>query len=133
MKAGTCVHFTGIQSHRCKVYIPYSMFTGGIPCIFHNKSPRTGTGCGSYLEPTAEAIAEYEAESEADLARFFKAMVPVGEWIDAQGWSKKNRVSATGTVPCAACGTGTIHVSMAAYNGHVWGKCTTAGCVEWMQ
>ncbi len=133
MRAGTCVHFTGIQHHACKACVPYATVMGtglhGLPCIHANSGP----GCDSYLEPTAEQIAEHDTKVKASLARFLGVMPAVNEWRAAQGWSKKNRVSASGTVPCGACGTGTIHLSMAGCNGHVWGKCTTVGCVEWVE
>ena len=35
-------------------------------------------------------------------------------------------------VECPVC-KGKLHLSHAAVNGHVWGKCETAGCVEWME
>lgn len=37
-----------------------------------------------------------------------------------------------GVVECPVC-EGRLHVSHAAYNGHVWGKCETKGCVSWME
>lgn len=38
----------------------------------------------------------------------------------------------SGTTPCPKCGA-TLHYSVAACNGHVWGKCETDGCLAWMQ
>jgi hypothetical protein len=38
-----------------------------------------------------------------------------------------------GTLPCPICKTGTLHYSVAAYNGHLWGTCTTKDCVRWME
>ena len=37
------------------------------------------------------------------------------------------------TVDCPVCMTGTIHYTVASCNGHMWGKCTTKGCVAWME
>ncbi len=28
---------------------------------------------------------------------------------------------------------GTLHYSVAGYNGHLWGQCTTVGCARWME
>ena len=39
----------------------------------------------------------------------------------------------SGSVPCPDCGTGHILYSVASCNGHVWGQCTTKGCLTWMQ
>lgn len=133
MRKGSCVHFTGIQHQACKEGICYDTVRGlGLPCITGN-APPSGITCPSYLEPTAEQIADWQAKRDASLDRMRKVMLPVSEWRKAQAWSKRNKVSASGTVPCAACGSGTIHLSMAAYNGHVWGRCTTAGCVSWVE
>jgi hypothetical protein len=35
-------------------------------------------------------------------------------------------------VKCPICG-GSLHLSIAAYNGHVWGVCETVGCLAWME
>lgn len=40
--------------------------------------------------------------------------------------------SAAEVVECPAC-NGRLHLSIAAYNGHVHGKCETPGCVSWME
>jgi hypothetical protein len=56
-------------------------------------------------------------------------MPEVAKW---KTWTKKNRVAKQGVIECPAC-KGKLHLSQAAYNGHVWGKCETEGCVSWMQ
>ena len=38
-----------------------------------------------------------------------------------------------GNDPCPACGTGTFHWSIAGYNGHMRGQCTTKGCVNFIE
>ena len=38
-----------------------------------------------------------------------------------------------GQEPCPACGTGMLSWSHSAFNGHVWGECSTEGCVSWME
>ena len=38
----------------------------------------------------------------------------------------------TGVVECPAC-SGQLHLSHAAYNGHVHGRCETEGCLSWME
>ena len=35
-------------------------------------------------------------------------------------------------VECPIC-KGKLLLSQSAYNGHVWGKCETAGCLTWME
>jgi hypothetical protein len=144
MNPGTCIHFTGVQHKACKLGYVYDQLAKPLPCIHSYKKhfpkeqrgqqePCKHTDCKDYLAPTAEQVAEADRRLKERLEYFSRAMGPVSEWRKAQGWSKKNRVSATGKVPCNACGKGEIHLSMAAYNGHVWGKCTTEGCVSWME
>lgn len=35
-------------------------------------------------------------------------------------------------IECPKC-KGRLHLSIAATNGHVWGKCETEGCLAWME
>jgi hypothetical protein len=56
---------------------------------------------------------------------------------DAHRWYKpndqKNCFTGQGSMPCPVCKTGTLRYSRAAYNGHVHGRCSTDGCVAWME
>lgn len=146
MKRHECVHYTGCLNPRtptCKAGVNYRAHAGGdgfgwvkrLPCFtLENGDPAAVVKCDHYFEPTAEEIAAHEAEVQTAIAKMMTAYSGnVRKWREAQGWSKTNRVSAEGTVACEACGTGQIHLSMASYNGHVWGKCTTADCVSWME
>lgn len=144
MNPGTCVHFTGIQHKACKLGYVYDQLQKPLPCIHSHRVnwPKEKRGeqepcnhgeCKDFLAPTPEQVAAHEQEIKERLALLSKAMKPVNEWRAAQNWSKQNRRGAQGTVPCAGCGVGTIYLSMAAYNGHVHGKCTTPGCVSWME
>lgn len=146
MKPGECVHYTGCINPRkpaCDAGVNYREHVGGdgfgwvtrLPCFkLENVDPAKVVKCDKYCEPTAEQIAAHEAEVSAAITKMMVAYSGnVRKWREQQGWSKKNRVSAEGKVPCEACGTGEIHLTMAAYNGHVWGKCTTDGCVSWME
>ena len=48
-------------------------------------------------------------------------------------WRKAHKgKSASEVVECPAC-NGKLHLSISSYNGHVHGKCETAGCVSWME
>ncbi len=37
-----------------------------------------------------------------------------------------------GTIDCPVCKK-QIKYSISGYNGHIWGRCETKGCVNWMQ
>lgn len=53
----------------------------------------------------------------------------------AHRWSKPqdNYFSGSGVIPCPICKSGKVNYSRAAYNGHVHARCSTAGCVAWME
>ncbi len=42
------------------------------------------------------------------------------------------RTSTKGTVNCPICGED-LHFTVAAFNGHVHGKCTTKDCLQWAE
>jgi hypothetical protein len=146
MRADACIHYTGaINPHSkgvCQKGINYRELVGGpiqgwvsrIPCVSMEARGGEKVSCSQFQAPTPEQIAEDKRKTDESMRRFMVAYSgKVREWREAQGWSKKNRVGATGVVPCEACGNGEVHLSMAAYNGHVHGKCTTDGCVSWME
>jgi len=128
-RPGRCQHFTGIQNTTCNAGVVYEQVrvNGPIPCITLNGT--RNDCCPKYREPTPEEIAADEAEFEAVTARYRLVMEAIRGW---RTWTKKNRVAKQEVVECPAC-KGRLHLSQAAYNGHVWGKCETAGCVDWMQ
>lgn len=129
MRAGTCVHFNGVQHDKCAADVAYASVRGEgpIPCLTLNGKRRDC--CAKYQEPTPEQVAESEREIEEALDRMRLVMVAVRPW---RTWSKQNRVAKEGVIECPAC-KGRLHLSQAAYNGHVWGKCETKGCASWME
>jgi len=46
---------------------------------------------------------------------------------------KKPKQHICGEMVCPKCGTGTIHYSVASYNGHVHARCSTNKCVFFIQ
>lgn len=75
-------------------------------------------------------MGEARADGFESAMRQMRLVGPVvSKW---RTWTKKNRVAKQEVVECPAC-KGRLHLSQAAYNGHVWGKCETADCVEWME
>lgn len=143
MNPGSCVHFTGIQNKSCKRGFEYDSLSRPLPCIRSNtvhfpkerrgeQTPCVHSECSEYLAPTPEQLAEDERETAAWVARTLKGLRLASEWRTAKGWSKSNRVSAQEVVTCPVC-NGRLHLSLAAYNGHVHGACETKGCIRWMQ
>lgn len=124
-KIGRCIHFTGIQNKTCKAGVSYDSFDGVLPCI----TVADARLCEKYQDPTPEQIAESKAAHDASMERFRTVMMGIRGW---RTWTKKNRVAKQEVIECPAC-KGRLHLSQAAYNGHVHGQCETKGCVSWME
>jgi hypothetical protein len=152
MKKGTCKHYTGFTLFRtagqCRAGVNYRDVTPDpdtsgcalrIPChtVCNFYQPgqlaefaRRGT-CAKYEEPTDAEVAAHEAEIEAMIAKSeaqMAATTPLLKRIKkdhkGQDWQ--------GVEVCPVCG-GKLHLSHAAYNGHVHGRCETEDCLNWME
>lgn len=122
-----CQHFNGIQNERCKADVLYQK-KGPMPCWTNEPKP-SGWTCEK-LSPMTREQAEADFEDlERSMARFRLVMAAVTPW---RTWTKQNRVAKQGVIECPAC-KGRLHLSQAAYNGHVWGQCETPGCAQWME
>lgn len=130
-----CRYFNGVQNVRCQAGVKYDDFANRdllIPCLNVVPLPTAKRPMGTcdkrecYTEADMDAR---DAKIEASHARHRKA-APVITQIRA---ANKGR-SASGTIPCPACdGKGTLHWRISGYNGHMAGRCTTAGCLNWME
>ena len=100
------------------------------PCLGGHELDDAKTVCPSWIRRTRE---QGEARADAFDAAI-KRMEMAGPIVTAwRTWSKTNRVSKQEIIDCpTGCG-GKLHLSQAAYNGHVHGKCTTNGCLSWME
>ena len=65
-----------------------------------------------------------------DLAVFMKAVAAVHAHAKAKGLGRGN--GGTGKVKCPLC-QGKLKYSVASVTGHLWGACTTEGCIRWME
>ena len=45
----------------------------------------------------------------------------------------KPKESVQDEMECPICQKGVLHFSISSSNGHIWGRCTTKGCVAFMQ
>lgn len=150
MKRGTCKHFTGIgydDDNRCCAagvryndVIPNPELPGSgyrVPCIRERKPSAhqlrvlqefgPAGACDKYEEPTEAELATDKQERDAALANWMLVLpliVEVKQEHEGQHWK--------GIKECPVC-KGRLHMSHAASNGHVWGKCETEGCVAWME
>jgi hypothetical protein len=75
---------------------------------------------------TAEEI----AEEEADIRRLVLRMKTISPFINA--WRNKPPKGKQEVIECPVC-KGKLHLSQAAYNGHVHAHCETANCINFME
>lgn len=91
-----------------------------------------GNAIGWTLEEVKASLPTKEqADAEMDgLSDSLRAMSACHEDAKTRGLKKGN--GGRGQIECPIC-KGNLHYSVASYNGHLWGKCETEGCVAWMQ
>lgn len=127
----------------CKAGVVYTKLTrdeelgerGSIlrrPCIrdHHDEDNRKGQPlceCPYLQWPTREESEEAEREHE----HYMKLMLAAVDSVAAIRVDHKGK-DWCGVVVCPIC-KGKLHVRHSGYNGHVWGKCETDGCVSWVE
>lgn len=137
-----CVHFTGVMQKTCKAGMVYDevdkdlriAYRMGLPCIkpskpdeFDRLAGRAQCPCQHLRFPAPEEVQKELDAIERETQRFMiaeKAVRPIREKYKGQDWR--------GIIECPIC-KGKLHVTHSAYNGHVWGKCETEGCVAWIE
>lgn len=83
--------------------------------------------CGKY-EPFTEAeLLQQDREMETAMARMMLTIPLIGDIKE-----KHAGTNWQGVVECPVC-KGNLHMSHSGYNGHVWGRCETEGCLSWME
>jgi hypothetical protein len=130
---GWCIHFRSIgQFDTCEVGVSYNDFHGTPfaerPCFLLKGKPKPGAkSCPHLRLPTAEEMAAHEIWVQGHMGKVATVMKGIAPWRQ-----KHKGKSAREVVECPAC-RGRLHLSIAAYNGHVHGRCETDGCVNWME
>ena len=132
-----CQHYEGRNIIKddgcCNAGVRYHDVGGNAlerPCLGGHNMPNALQLCPKWVRNTLEqGIARHE-EIEGALNRMRVVGPVVGKW---RTWTKKNRVAKEEVIDCPTGCSGKLHLSQSAYNGHVWGKCTTEGCVSWME
>lgn len=66
----------------------------------------------------------------AEIEEAMNQMAVVGPVVAK--WRKRKPIGKAEVIECPVC-KGRLHLSQSSYNGHVHGKCETAGCVSWME
>lgn len=135
-----CIHYLGISDGKggfrdaCEAGVKYERWRGqGFdkqPCFLHKKTGESLPGaltCEHLRRPTKEEIAAHEGWAKARTDRMGIVMRGIRPWRDAHKGKSAQEV-----VKCPAC-DGRLHLSIAAYNGHIHGRCETDDCVRWME
>lgn len=129
-----CVHFNGTQYASCKAGVVYAdvkdesqVGRGRFPCWRDSES----LPCDQRRYPTPEEVAAEIAEIEESSNRLNIAIGACRKDAATHGYKKGN--GGVGKIACPCCTTGTLHYSVAGYNGHMHGQCTTPECMSWMQ
>lgn len=135
-KMNRCVHFTGTRDEACEAGVNYRQLVGGddfgwgtrLPCLTDTFTPKNGdkVSCGQCRMTTRE---EAEAEVEESDASFRRISACLKAITEKHGKSRGLQDS----MPCPNNCGGTLHYSIAGYNGHIHGRCSTQGCASWMQ
>ncbi len=81
-------------------------------------------GCAILLETDEAKAKERQDEIEQTLNATCAAIVEINQ--------KHGKTNAQGVIECPLC-KGKLHYTVAACNGHIWGKCETENCLSWMQ
>jgi len=100
------------------------------PCIGGHDLPDPKAVCPHWVRRTREMGEARADRVEASMNRMKLVGPVVAAW---RTWTKKNRVAKQEVIDCPTKCGGKLHLSQAALNGHVCGKCTTEGCVSWME
>ena len=96
------------------------------PCLSGHLLEDAHSVCPHWLRTTRE-----QGEVRADRTEAaFKRLTVIGPVVAE--WRKKEPIGKAEVIECPAC-KGRLHLSQAACNGHVHGKCETDGCASWME
>lgn len=83
--------------------------------------------CDKYEEPSGDEISAHRKRIEEAMQRHMKTLPLI-----AKVKKEQEGCDWQGIVACPVC-NGKLHLSHAAYNSHVWGRCETKNCLSWME
>lgn len=129
--ARKCKHFKGtFKNDTCAVGVSYDDFKGqGLPC-FERQNLKCTAVCEKREFLTEEELDEKERKLRQSIENIGKARKAI---VEAIGDRKKQSLG--GRIDCPVCGNpDCLSFSYAgSYNGHIHAKCSTEGCVCWME
>lgn len=131
---GWCIHYRSPQhGSTCEAGEEFAQWRGRghdvTPCFLtkDGKSKPGALPCPHLRLPTPEEIVAHEKWAADHFEKQVTVMTGILPWRKAHKGKSAQEV-----VECPAC-KGRLHLSIAAYNGHVHGRCETSGCVSWME
>ncbi|MGD0022625.1 MAG: hypothetical protein ABSC54_10025 [Smithellaceae bacterium] len=125
--ADRCVYFNGIQNDKCEAGVIYPTPCDLLPCNKGRRQDEPLPDCEKRRFPTEEEVKKEVEESDRNFENMRKAFLLVTKIKKEQrgkNWQ--------GVEVCPVCG-GKLHLTHAAFNGHVWGKCEIQHCLSWME
>ncbi len=140
-RAGWCIHYKApprglrpVEPHVCEAGVNIETAFGGTkfhtrPCFLteRGESKPDAAPCEHLRRPTSTEIEQHEKWLDEHLKKMADVMAAIAPWRKQHKGKNFAEV-----VECPAC-KGRLHLSIAAYNSHVHGRCETAGCVSWME
>lgn len=151
MEHGTCIHYNGGRQ-LCLRGVSFSVNwpDGPKPCIkWYPKSKRGDTSlhpgeeperrvpfpgadsakaCPFRQEPDDKTVHASRIDRDKSVAQALAGIAVAAAWRTRPKPAEDRHE----IVECPVC-KGGLHLSQSSYNGHVHGKCETAGCVSWME
>lgn len=132
-RALKCSHFNGVQNNHCEAGVEYSTLTADgehcLPCLGRTLGgTKPLAECPKFQKQTPEEIEARKKEIQEAMAR----MVATFPWIASVKARYPRGKGGSGKDACPIC-RGTIHYSVAAYNGHMHAQCETKGCVNFIE
>jgi len=135
-KPDKCIHYTGSINEVCSAGVKYhdvidkTTTPHSLPCI-GSYNPG-GATCEKCQLPTAEEIAADEAALKQRIEGIGKARSAIV--VACGGHWKKGVPGSNGVIDCPVCEKPkALGFSRSGYNGHIHARCSTAGCVSWME
>ena len=135
--AGRCKHFTGMMNKTCAAGVLYDDVKEvpgvNIPCLLRHGGD--AIDCAKREFPTPTEVAEEVEQEVEQIEKVFRDIQAAREAIVEKIGPYKCGVThgVSGKIPCPVCGTGTLNYSRAGMNGHIHARCSTDGCVMWME
>lgn len=127
-----CRHRCSMSKPCCKAGVNFKELGDGklgfgksMPCYY--VAGTIPIHCDKYERKSVEEVQAEDAELAAHMTKY----LVVGPLVKRIKQEHKGN-SWAGVEECPVC-KGKLHLSHAAYNGHVHGKCETEGCVSWME